>query len=62
VSRCGERRARGTDAGVEDRGEPLWKGRLRVIETGSDVPSKASIRLEDNNTGSFIPFPWVSWS
>lgn len=41
------------------RGEPLWKGRIRVIETGSGVPSKASIRLEDCNTGNreYSPLP-----
>ena len=31
--------------------QPLWKGRIRVIETGSNVPSKCTIRLEDSETG-----------
>ncbi|ORY55548.1 adaptin ear-binding coat-associated protein 1 NECAP-1 [Leucosporidium creatinivorum] len=37
-----------------DMGQPLWRGRLRVLEKGSDVPSKCFIRLEDANTGELF--------
>lgn len=36
------------------RGQPLWRGRIRVIEKGSDVPSKCFIRLEDANSGELF--------
>ncbi|KAI5481620.1 adaptin ear-binding coat-associated protein 2 [Pseudohyphozyma bogoriensis] len=43
-----------------DMGEPLWKGRLRVVEQGSDIPSKAFVRLEDPNSGElFALTPYV---
>ncbi|KAK4046009.1 hypothetical protein OIV83_006444 [Microbotryomycetes sp. JL201] len=38
-----------------DMGQPLWKGRIRVVEQGADVPSKCFIRLEDSNTGKCRP-------
>ncbi|KAM0788635.1 hypothetical protein ACM66B_006106 [Microbotryomycetes sp. NB124-2] len=37
-----------------DMGQPLWKGRIRVVEQGADVPSKCFIRLEDSNTGELF--------
>ncbi|KAM0751579.1 adaptin ear-binding coat-associated protein 1 NECAP-1 [Meredithblackwellia eburnea MCA 4105] len=37
-----------------DMGQPLWKGRIRVIEKGSGVPSKCFVRLEDANTGELF--------
>jgi hypothetical protein len=39
------------------RAEPLWKGRLRVIEKGSDIPTKCFVRLEDADTGQ-SPIAW----
>ncbi|KAK4046525.1 hypothetical protein OIO90_006537 [Microbotryomycetes sp. JL221] len=37
-----------------DMGQPLWKGRIRVVEQGADVPSKCFIRLEDSNSGELF--------
>lgn len=36
------------------RGQPLWRGRIRVIERGSGIPSKCLIRLEDSTSGELI--------
>lgn len=35
-------------------GEPLWQGRMRVMERGDGVPSKATIQLEDASTGELF--------
>ena len=35
-------------------GEPLWQGRMRVMERGDGVPSTATIQLEDANTGELF--------
>ncbi|KAK4703200.1 adaptin ear-binding coat-associated protein 1/2, partial [Phenoliferia sp. Uapishka_3] len=37
-----------------DMGQPLWKGRIRVLEKGSDIPSKCFVRLEDANSGELF--------
>ncbi|GAA5974152.1 hypothetical protein JCM11641_003468 [Rhodosporidiobolus odoratus] len=34
--------------------EPMWRGRLRVIEKGSDVPTKCFINLEDKESGELF--------
>ncbi|GAA5965723.1 hypothetical protein JCM8115_000898 [Rhodotorula mucilaginosa] len=34
--------------------EPMWRGRLRVIEKGSEVPTSCYINLEDANTGELF--------
>lgn len=34
------------------RSEPMWRGRLRVIEKGSEIPTSCFINLEDANTGA----------
>lgn len=34
----------------------MWRGRLRVIEKGSEVPTKCFINLEDKDSGQFGPF------
>ncbi|BGP53165.1 hypothetical protein JCM8202_003680 [Rhodotorula sphaerocarpa] len=34
--------------------EPMWRGRLRIIEKGSEVPTTCSINLEDANTGELF--------
>jgi len=36
------------------REEPMWKGRLRVMERGSDVPTKCLINLEDKDSGELF--------
>ena len=30
----------------------MWRGRLRVIEKGSEIPTSCFINLEDANTGA----------
>lgn len=37
-----------------DMGEPLWQGRMRVMERGDGVPSRATIQLEDVSTGELF--------
>ncbi|KWU45653.1 adaptin ear-binding coat-associated protein 1 NECAP-1 [Rhodotorula sp. JG-1b] len=34
--------------------EPMWRGRLRVIEKGSEIPTSCFINLEDANTGELF--------
>ncbi|GAA5876860.1 hypothetical protein JCM3774_000794 [Rhodotorula dairenensis] len=34
--------------------EPMWRGRLRVIERGSEVPTACFINLEDANSGELF--------
>ncbi|GAA6029964.1 hypothetical protein JCM8097_009191 [Rhodosporidiobolus ruineniae] len=34
--------------------EPMWRGRLRVIEKGSDIPTKCILQLEDKETGELF--------
>ncbi|BGO88870.1 hypothetical protein NBRC10512_002226 [Rhodotorula toruloides] len=34
--------------------EPMWRGRLRVIEKGSEVPTKCFINLEDKDSGELF--------
>ncbi|GAA6062287.1 hypothetical protein JCM10212_004375 [Sporobolomyces blumeae] len=34
--------------------EPMWKGRLRVMELGSDIPTKCTINLEDKDSGELF--------
>ncbi|GAA5975966.1 hypothetical protein JCM5350_000793 [Sporobolomyces pararoseus] len=34
--------------------EPMWKGRLRVMEIGSDLPTKCLINLEDKDSGELF--------
>ncbi|GAA5894773.1 adaptin-ear-binding coat-associated family protein [Sporobolomyces salmoneus] len=34
--------------------EPMWKGRLRVMEIGSDAPTKCLINLEDKDSGELF--------
>ncbi|GAA5900945.1 hypothetical protein JCM5296_004936 [Sporobolomyces johnsonii] len=34
--------------------EPMWRGRLRVMEKGSDVPTKCFINLEDKDSGELF--------
>lgn len=36
------------------RSEPMWRGRLRVIEKGSEVPTACFINLEDANSGELF--------
>lgn len=36
------------------RAAHLWKGRLRVVEKGTEAPTKAFVRLEDENTGELF--------
>lgn len=37
---------------ISRRAEPMWRGRLRVIEQGSGIPSKCAVRMEDANSGT----------
>ncbi|BGP45324.1 hypothetical protein JCM10450v2_001142 [Rhodotorula kratochvilovae] len=34
--------------------EPMWRGRLRVVERGSDVPTECLINLEDKDSGELF--------
>ncbi|TNY23928.1 adaptin ear-binding coat-associated protein 1 [Rhodotorula diobovata] len=34
--------------------EPMWRGRLRVIERGSDIPTECLINLEDKDSGELF--------
>ncbi|GAA5931284.1 hypothetical protein JCM1841_003779 [Sporobolomyces salmonicolor] len=34
--------------------EPMWRGRLRVMEKGSEVPTKCFINLEDKDSGELF--------
>ncbi|GAA6008568.1 hypothetical protein JCM11491_003351 [Sporobolomyces phaffii] len=34
--------------------EPMWKGRLRVMEIGSDAPTRCLINLEDRDSGELF--------
>ncbi|GAA5912091.1 hypothetical protein JCM6882_002029 [Rhodosporidiobolus microsporus] len=34
--------------------EPMWRGRLRVIEKGSDIPTKCFLNLEDKDSGELF--------
>ncbi|GAA5979217.1 hypothetical protein JCM10908_002842 [Rhodotorula pacifica] len=34
--------------------EPMWRGRMRVIEKGSEIPTSCFINLEDANSGELF--------
>ncbi|GAA5996938.1 adaptin-ear-binding coat-associated family protein [Rhodotorula paludigena] len=34
--------------------EPMWRGRLRVIERGNDIPTQCLVNLEDANSGELF--------
>ncbi|GAA5936849.1 hypothetical protein JCM3775_002724 [Rhodotorula graminis] len=34
--------------------EPMWRGRLRVIERGSDLPTECLLHLEDKDSGELF--------
>ncbi|GAA5826210.1 hypothetical protein JCM11251_007210 [Rhodosporidiobolus azoricus] len=34
--------------------EPMWRGRLRVIEKGADIPTKCFLNLEDKDSGELF--------